>query len=224
MAVALNTAWDALVRVTQAWRLSVSSAPVNPVATVGELQKQARILFPGEEDPFDGAEDDILALYIEAAAQEIDTPTGWLGRSLITRTLRLSLDQDPPRIVRLPGPPVQSITQVAYTDPDGVEVVVQAAAMAAAGYRWDLEDTGQSALLWNDAPGWPATEARPGRIRIDYLAGYGDDAADVPAAMRHYILALAAEMYRDREASSQVSTSKLEHVERSLDGYRIRVV
>ena len=224
MPSAIHTPWIDLVRVRQAWRLSVSTAPETAIASVAELQSQARILFPGESDPFEGAEDSLLEMYIEAATQEIDSPIGWVGRSMISRTLRLSLDRAPPRVVRLPGPPVQSITQVAYTDPDGVEVIVLEAAMAAAGYRSDLDDTGEAALLWNDDPGWPATEARPARIRIDYVAGYGADAADVPGAIRHYVLARAAEMYRDREASTMAPVSTLEHVERSLDNFRVRMI
>lgn len=195
--------------------------PATPVATVAELQRQARILFPGEADPFGGAEDDDLDRMIAAATQQIDSPEGWLGRSLITRTLRLSLDRPPPKVVRLPAPPVASITQVAYTDTDGVDQVVLAVDMATEGYKFDLEDAGSAALLWNDD--WPATEDRPGRIRIDYVAGYGAAADDVPDIVKHYILMRAAELYRDREASV-VGTihTKLEHVERSLDNYRVR--
>lgn len=224
MAGGIKTPWTELERVTQAWRLSVSEAPETDLATVKELQTQARILFPGETDPFGGAEDDLLRMYIQAASQEVDAPLGWLGRSLITRTLRLSLDRPPPTVVRLPGIPVQSITQVAYTDPDGVEVIVLEAAMEAAGYRSDLGDTGLPALLWNSDPGWPTTEDRPGSIRIDYVAGYGTSEKDVPAAIRRYILALAAEMYRDREASSMAPVATLQHVERSLDNYRVRMI
>jgi len=222
MAASLYASWLDLVRITQVGRLSVATAPAAPVATVAELQGQARVLFPGETDPFGGADDWLLAMDIEAAAQELDVASGWLGRSLITRTLRLTLDCAPPRIVRLPGPPVQSITQVAYTDPDGVDQVVLEAAMAAAGYRWDLDDTGQSALLWNDDPGWPATEERPARIRIDYVAGYGDTGQAIPGGIRQWVLARAAEMYRDREASSLAPVTTLEHVERSLDNLRVR--
>ena len=213
--------WQDLQRVTQEWRLSVATPPVAPVATVAELQRQARILFPGEADPFSGAEDDDLDRMIAAATQLIDSPEGWLGRSLITRTLRLSLDRSPPRIVRLPSPPVASITQVAYTDPDGVDVVVLSGDLATEGYRFDRSDTGQAALIWNDD--WPDTEDRPARIRIDYVAGYGLASDDIPDVAKHYILMRAAELYRDREASV-VGTihTKLEHVERALDGFRVR--
>jgi uncharacterized phiE125 gp8 family phage protein len=209
-------------RRSQMWRLSMIEAPDVPVASVGDLQLQARTLFPGEDDPFDGAEDSLIARIIDAATQEVDSPGGWLGRSLVTRTLRLSLDAHPPRVVYLPGPPVTEIVQVTYQPPSGDPVEIEEADLEGAGYRWDLEDTGEPARIWN-VNGWPSTACEPGRIKIDYVAGYGA-ADDVPDIIRHYILVRAATLYRDRESSSLGAVPMPhEHIRRSLYNMRVRL-
>lgn len=214
--------WQDLERITQEWRLSiVTPAASLLVATAAELKTHARILFPGEADPFGGAEDTLLEEYIEAAVQEISSPLGWLGRSILSQTLRLTLDLPPPDIVRLPGPPVTSMVSVVYWDTDEVEQTILEADFAANGFYYDISDTGEPALLWNDS--WPATQNRPARIKIDYVAGY-TDAASVPKRIKTYIMSKAAESYRDREASNLgVSAVPLEHMERALNAYRVRM-
>lgn len=216
--------WLERERVTQEWRLSVLTAPLALPVTIAELQDQARILFPGEDDPCGGAEDDLLLRMLEAALAEIDSPFGWLGRSLITRQLRLTLDMTPPTVVRLPAPPVTSVDQVSFTDEAGVDVVILPGAFDTFGIKTDLADTGHPALLWIDQDfSWPSMREQPARLRIDYTAGYADADA-VPSIIKHWILVKAAEKYRDREGSViGTIVAILEHVERLLDNQRVRM-
>lgn len=213
--------WQDLERVTQEWRLSVVTPAASPPVTVSELKQHARLHFPGEADPYGGEEDDALLQLINAALQEIDSPEGWLGRAIMPKTLRLTLCVPPPTVVRLPGIPVASITSIVYYDTAEEEQTVLTAGLAAAGFKYDLDDTGEPALLWNES--WPATYDRPDRIKINYVAGYADEAS-VPALIKQWVLIRAATLYRDREGSV-IGTiiAQLEHVQRALDNLRVRM-
>ncbi len=197
-------------------RLIVTSPPVNKVLSVDEVKAQARLSLPGEADPFDGAEDSLIETYIQAAIDELDAPQGWLGRSLITRTMRLSLDYQPQRIVRLPGPPIEEVTAIDYLDHDGA---IQSA---------DLDDfmtdlNADESYIW-PKPGkiWPATLVAPGRIRITYTAGYGLNSTDVPEIIRHALLIMAATSYRDRETSTiGTVTTEHKHIINQLASWRV---
>lgn len=223
--VIFPTAVAERVRITrQKWRLSVLVPPASLPVTIAELQDQARLLFPGEPDPCDGAEDALLTRYIATATDELDSAFGWLGRSLIPRTLRLTLDEPPPKVVELPGVPVTSVEQIAYTDPAGVDQVILKADLAANGFRLDLDDTGNPALIWvTNGFAWPETIDDPAKFRIDYIAGYADAAA-IPDILKHWILVKAATKYRDRE-DSVIGTivAQLQHVERLMDNFRVRM-
>jgi len=195
-------------------RVSVVEPPDGLVVSINEAKLNTRVLFPGESDPMGGAEDSSIERMIQAATQEIDAPDGWLGRSLLTRTLRLSLDAQPPSVVQLPGPPVTEVTAVKYRDAAGDEHE-----MDPADYRVDLD--AEPALIW-PREAWPVIAAEPGSMKIEYVAGYGA-AEDVPALIQQWVLIRVGDLYRDREGSViGTITSQLTHVQRMLDNLRVR--
>lgn len=197
-------------------RVHVVTAPAELPVTVDELKVQARTLFPGESDPFAGAEDTLLTRLIGAATDELDGPTGWLGRSLVTQTLRLSLDKPPPRLIRLPYPPVSAIVSITYYDTDDVLQTVDAA-----DYQSDLD--AEPALVWPTSDKkWPSSRNTPGRFRVDYTAGYGA-AGDVPDIIRQAILIAAATLYRDRELTALDAIHRNEYLYRQLENWRRRL-
>ena len=198
------------------YRVMTETAPSGLPVSVAELQLHARTLFPGEPDVFDGAEDSLLQLYIEAATNELDFPSGYLGRSLLPRTIRVLIDSTPNHTILLPGPPVTEISEVKYYDDDGIEQEI-----LPADYLTDLNDTGWPARIWPVDDAWPSMEDRPGRMWIDYISGYST-AADIPAVIRHALLVMAATKYRDRE-SGVVATiiAEHEHIKRALDNWRV---
>ncbi len=102
----------------------VVTAPAESPVSLAEVKVHLRV--------DDDTEDALLGAMIRGAAETAEL---YLGRSLMTQTLRLSLDlvsaeperipwRSAPRIVELARPPVQSIASVStYDDDDQASVV-----------------------------------------------------------------------------------------------------
>lgn len=135
------------------------------------------------------AEDGLIANQVLAGTEHAEL---FQRRTLLQRTWRLSLPRFPKHgaLLRLPRPPVQSVTTIVYTDPDGVERT-----MPGTDYR--LLDDGR---VTPEADAWPATKAEPDAVRVTYLAGYSVG-TDLPWQTRAAILLLVGNLYENREAS-----------------------
>ena len=60
-------------------------------------------------------------------------------------------------------------------------------------------------------------------LRVEYSAGYGDAAADVPQALRQAILLLVGHWYAQREAAATANMAEVPYAVRALcDGYRMQ--
>lgn len=167
---------------------------------------------------FDTEHDSYLTMLIKAARR---TAEGYCGRSFITQTWRLTLDEFP-CVMQLERGPVQSVTSIVYTDMAGASQTVTAPALPA--YAIDL--TGQLARI---APGfgytWPQTLPQIGAVAVTYQCGYGATAASVPEEIKHWILVRVATAFENREevSASRGSLSALPYVDCLLDEYRIVV-
>ena len=124
------------------------------------------------------ADDAAVAAMIAAATEEIDGPTGWLGRCLGPQLLEWSLDRWPCRDrFELPIGSELEIVSVVYVDPAGQE------------QTWPFPTP-----LYFD--GLPPIRGRKGDLRIRYWAGYGDrDGTDptkwieaVPARVKQAVI------------------------------------
>lgn len=173
------------------WKL-VTPPAVEPVS-LDEAKAQLRV---------DGDEENDFITGLIAGAREYFEEVA--HRALISQTWRLSLDSWPDEI-ELPRAPLQSVTSVVYKDADGAPTTI--------GYT-DEEGTWVSDTLLVDTesePGrivlaasqsWPSDELyRVNPIQITYVAGYGDEAGDVPAHMRQAIKLLIGHWYENREAT-----------------------
>lgn len=131
-----------------------------------------------------GVADGLLEGLIAAATGEIDGPTGWLGRAIGRQTLELRRSAFPCRgeWLRLPLPPFVSVSEIAFTAPDGSDDVV-------AGDVYRARDG-----LVGLAPGksWPAVACEPDSVRIRYLVGYAPDA--IPAAVKSALCLRVSEL------------------------------
>lgn len=143
-------------------------------------------------------DDDYIAMLVTAARQTIDGRDGWLGRALMPQTWEYVFDAFPAGEIRLPFTPIQSIAGIFYDDTDGLEQTVDPA-----GYYLD----NASYIPWvMSSAGWPtSTLSAVNAVRVRFVAGY-ENAAAVPAPIRHAILLMVGHWYMNREAVT-VSTA-----------------
>jgi uncharacterized phiE125 gp8 family phage protein len=177
------------------------------------------------------SDDALLTLLISAARRHGETLT---GRSFITQSWRLVLDSFPgPSLMGVPfgqayGIPghaivlekgvVQSVTGITYQD------------MSAA---WQTMDPTTYVLEPGDGLGritptfgkiWPINLPQIGSVRVDFTAGYGTAAANVPEGIRQWMLVRVITAYEHRDEMEQAKRGKLEpmpFVDGLLDPYRM---
>lgn len=110
--------------------------------------------------------DDMIEMLIGAVRQSIDGKDGVLQRALVTQTWDLYLDCFPGHEIRIPLPPLQSITHVKYDDADGNEQTV-----ASVDYTVDaVNEPGW--VIHDSASAWPTTFDGVNAVRIRFVAGY----------------------------------------------------
>lgn len=135
--------------------------------------------------------------YIVAIRQKVEND---LRRTMITTTRDLVLDsfpcsstRNPFAALEIPLPPLQSVVSVKYLSTDHVLTTLDAAE-----YVVDTDSTpGRVMPAYGKV--WPSTLDYPGSIRVQFVAGYGDDAADVPQCIRNFMLLNISALYENRE-------------------------
>jgi len=122
------------------------------------------------------------------------------GRALITQTWELRLDNfssDPPvlssGVIRLPWPPVGTISSVKYYDTGGTLQTLDSA-------YYSLHQYEHPAIL-DEAYGysWPATQDVRDAVTVTYTAGYGASGSSVPESIKHGMKYLVGHWYAFRE-------------------------
>jgi len=167
--------------------------------------------------------------YIEecfrAAVGELEGLTGWLGRSLMVQTWRLSLDRFPGSTTALilPLPPLQGVRSVTYLDADGERQTLTDAAASppGTGYRVNLGGiVGSISPLWGGQ--WPTGRVDQGAVQVEFEAGY-ESAEDVPAPIKRWVMTRAATFYEHRE-TVVVGTiaTELPAYMHNLENFRVR--
>ena len=159
-------------------------APATEPVTLAEIQTHVRSDIAADET--------YLADLIGVAREHVEEMT---GRALVTQTWALDLDAFPgSRVIKLPRPPLIAVTGVTYMDADGATQTVDAADYIAHATG---DDPAEVSLAYNAS--WPSTYSERDAVTVTYTAGYGPNAEDVPAALRHAIKLLAGHMYAHRE-------------------------
>jgi uncharacterized phiE125 gp8 family phage protein len=144
-------------------------------------------------------EDDLITTLIVAAREAVETAS---GRALITRRVRESLDvwrRDGATGAVLGLGPVSEIVAVRLLSDSEAESVIDAAQ-----YRLDGERDRPRLVF---ASGLPATLRQVGGIEIDYDAGFADDPADLPVALRLAVLQIVAALYEVRQGDAPIPAS-----------------
>lgn len=149
----------------------------------------------------DVADDDAFILSLITAARQ--WCEGFQCRAYITQTWQLWLDNWPEGgEIRIPKPPLQSVSSIKYYGADGAEYV-----MPSADYLVDTKsEPGRVVLGYGKS--WPSITLRPvGAIVIEFVAGYGT-ASSVPEKVKQAIKLLVGHWYAYRETVLTGSISK----------------
>lgn len=138
-------------------------------------------------------EDSYIASLIVAARTMVENAT---RRSLITRTLRLRIDDFCHGFrehgIELPLGPVASISSFTYVDAAGTPTAVPAV------YTLEV-DTEPAWVRLSYGATWPTPRPEPLVVTIDYVAGYGATPAAVPVPLAHAIRLYLSHLYEHRE-------------------------
>ena len=139
--------------------------------TVAEVKLNGRI---------DGDElDSLIPGYIAAVRSYAEQYT---GRRFINQTLELVLDAFPVRGIDLQVPQVSSIVSVKYIDLAGTEQTI-----APSSYALDNAST-PCWLLPAYGTSWPDSLDTVNAVRIQFVAGFGAAASNVPNDIRIWLL------------------------------------
>lgn len=114
-------------------------------------------------------------------------------RQFLTATYTLTLDAFPD-VIRLPRPPLQSVTSVAYLDGSGVsQTLVQNT-----DYLVDTNsEPGRITRPYNAI--WPVTYPQANAVTVTYVAGW-PKVGDVPESIKAAIRLIVGDLYQQRES------------------------
>lgn len=187
--------------------LQLTTRPLLEPVTLAQAKQQARIDSDLIED------DQLVQIYITAAREFAERYTGTV---FLTQTWRQTFDRFQP-LMTLAKYPVQRIESVRYQDkqgnwqtlPDTVWYLIHSNLQDQLGQR-----QGQS---------WPVTLCQAECVEVNYVAGYGNTASDVPDGIKHWILLRVATLYANREEVAVLNrgtVSELPFVDSLLDFHR----
>ena len=157
------------------------------------------------------AEDGLLNGLIRAAREEVEAAC---GLAMVEQRWRLVLDELPPsRTVLLRRHPVRGVTSVTVYDVDGAASLVDPS-------RYRLEPQARPARLSFSGP---LPDSQNG-IEIDFTAGFGEAATDVPDLLKRAIHVLVAHWFEFRASfgASQQPGASPSGYERLIAPWRLR--
>lgn len=189
--------------------LKLITAPATEPVTLAEAKLHCRIDSDITDD--DDLIEDVLIPAARAQCEHL------LNRALITQTWERVIDAFPEVEIELGMPPVASITSVTYIDSTGTPTVLDSAA-----YTLD-DDNLPGWCLPAYSYTWPTTYETANAVRVRFVAGYGG-AAQVPQAIRSWLLLRVATLYKFREeiqAGVSIAALPGTFTDRLLDRYRV---
>jgi len=137
------------------------------------------------------AEDTLIQSLIMASRLHIEAA---LDLALITQSWRYRLDRWPPsRTLTLPLHPVQSLMEVTVHEDESTNQTLDSASFTLDGI------SKVPRLVWRGSGAMPTPGLAVNGIEVDFIAGYGDAASDVPQPICQALLLLVAHWYENRE-------------------------
>jgi len=134
-------------------------------------------------------ENDLLDGLITAARRHCEIYT---GRSFIDTVWKLTTDSFPD-MYELPRSPVSAVASIKYYDVDDAQQT-----LAAAYYDTDFQNE-PARIVQDPDYTWPDTYGKINAVEVNFTAGYGVLASDVPEQIKLAIKMLAAHWYENRE-------------------------
>lgn len=175
--------------------LVLATAPASEPITLAEGKLHLRVDHT--------ADDSLITALITVARERVEDIT---RRALISQTWDLKLDAWPVLSeLRIPLPPLLSVTSVKYLDKDGIE-----STMPSTDYIVDTaSEPGRIVLAW--AKSWPETTTLypVNPITVRFVAGYGAAGSDVPQAIRQAMLLMIGEWYENRENAGEARLQQI---------------
>jgi uncharacterized phiE125 gp8 family phage protein len=133
-------------------------------------------------------DDAMLAAQIIAATELVESFT---KQQMMTATYELTLDSFPD-VIRVPKPPLQSVTSITYLDTGGTSQTV-----ASTDYTVDIKsEPGRIMPVFGAV--WPVTYQQMNAVTVTYVAGR-TKVGDVPEALKAGIKLLIGDLYQNRE-------------------------
>lgn len=173
--------------------LVLTSPPASEPVTLAEAKLHLRVDFSDD--------DALIGSLITAARQWCEQSS---GAAFFTQTWRLTLDDWPTDgVVKLPRPPVKSVTSVKYYDGSGTQRTL----VANTDYQIDL-DAAPARVAPSPDKSWPDVQAgRLSPIEIVYVAGETTTGA-IDQRAKQAILLMVAHWYKNRESTITGAVSK----------------
>ena len=164
--------------------LVLVTAPATEPVTLVEAKAHLRVDV--------GDDDALISGLVKGAREQFESDT---RRALVTQTWDLVLDAFPAEAeLKLPLPPLASVTSITYKDQDGNVLTYPAA-----NYVVDTSELFGRIVLKSGFT-WPSTTLwAAGAVLVRFVAGYGAAAA-VPQGAKQAILLLVGHWYENREA------------------------
>ena len=183
--------------------LILDTKPVSEPISLEEAKAQLRV-----ESSF--TDDDVYIESLIGAARDVAETLSL--HAMMTQTWKLYLDEWPEGdVLELPKPPLQSVTEIKYTDEDGNE-----STLATTVYSVDTNHVPGRIFLKPDQE-WPSTTLYPySAIYIKYVCGWVGT-ADVPLQAKQAMKLLITEWYENREPVLMGQGNSVAELPRGVD-------
>lgn len=136
-------------------------------------------------------DDDLLTRLIKSATKKCET---YIGKSLITKTYKITFENCVLTKTKLPYGPLQNISLVTTKDAEGNITTVSTDEYVISKANNAIEF--KSSLVNNI-------------IEITYISGYGDNDTDIPEDIKQGLLFHIARLYDDRSGYSKVPNASV---------------
>jgi len=169
--------------------LTLVTGPTFEPVTLQEVKDHIRI-----STTVSATEDTQLLSFIKVARGYCEK---YQSRAYCDQTWDLTLETWPDgNIIKIPRPPLQSVTHVKYYSTGNT-----AATMTAANYFVDTaNEPGRVALAYSEV--WPGATLRPvNGVVVRYVCGSGSTPSAISTEIKQAIMLIVGDLYEDREDS-----------------------